>query len=355
MVQKIALWKDLRVQPSTSIVKAIEIIDSAGLQIALVTDEAGKLLGTVTDGDIRRGILRGVALSGPVQEIMHKTPTVGQTSMSRDQLFDLFQNHGIRQIPVVDEKGVVQGLYVLEDFLNRKAYENPVVIMAGGLGRRLYPLTKDTPKPMLKVGSKPILENILESFVTQGFKKFYFSVNYKADVVKEHFGNGSRFGVQIQYLEEETSMGTAGSLTLLPAKSNLPMIVMNGDLLTKVNFSQLLDFHERQKAEATMCVREYEFQVPYGVVTMDSEKNRVFSIDEKPTHRFFVNGGIYVLNPEVLPMIPKGERYDMTTLFSSLIEKKRPTGAFPVREYWMDIGRLDDFEKANGEIESILK
>jgi NDP-sugar pyrophosphorylase family protein len=216
--------------------------------------------------------------------------------------------------------------------------------MAGGLGSRLQPLTNECPKPMLRVGNKPILETILDNFIDYGFQRFYFAINYKADIITEHFGNGSKWGVDIRYLHEDRRLGTAGALSLLPEKIIDPLVVMNGDLLTKTNFKQLLDFHSLQAGLATMCVSEYDFQVPYGVVrTKDS---RILGIDEKPIHRFFVNAGIYVLEPAALKSIPSATYFDMPSLFDCIIAIDFDTSVFPVREYWLDIGHMNDFDRA---------
>ena len=210
------------------------------------------------------------------------------------------------------------------------------------------PLTDQCPKPLLKVGQRPLLETIILNFINYGFHNFYVSVNYKADMIKQYFGDGSRWNVSINYIEEPERMGTAGSLSLLPKKSiKEPLIIMNGDLLTKANFRHLLDFHLQHKAEATMCVREYSLQIPYGVVT--SDRHRLTAINEKPTHRFFVNAGIYVLQPEVLNQIPRNQYMDMPSLFDLLIKNQQETAVFPIREYWLDIGRISDFEQANNE------
>jgi NDP-sugar pyrophosphorylase family protein len=224
--------------------------------------------------------------------------------------------------------------------------------MAGGLVNRLRPLTDECPKPMLKVGNKPLLETIVENFIEYGFHRFYISVNYMADVVESYFGDGSRWGVDIEYLHEEHRLGTAGALSLLPETPTEAILVMNGDLLTKVNFKQLLDFHYGHQAQATMCVREYDFQVPYGVVKIDGQ--RITSIDEKPIQRFFVNAGIYVLEPEALDLISSNIFFDMTTLFEKLIELKKEPAVFPIREYWLDIGHLADYNRANGEYRDIF-
>ncbi len=258
----------------------------------------------------------------------------------------------IRHIPVVNENGSVIKLELWTELFSSQERDNLVVLMAGGLGSRLSPLTNECPKPLLKIGSKPILETILESFTETGFRKFYITVNYKAEMVEEYFGDGEKWGVEIHYIREEKSLGTAGALGLLPEKPVRPLIIMNGDVLTKVNFGQLLDFHRQHQAQATMCVRDYDFQIPYGVAKM--EKHRLTRIDEKPLQRYFVNAGIYVLDPEVLELIPKNDYYDMTDLFSKLMEYKCETAGFPLREYWIDVGRISDFERANGEFARIF-
>jgi NDP-sugar pyrophosphorylase family protein len=224
--------------------------------------------------------------------------------------------------------------------------------MAGGLGTRLGALTKDCPKPLLRVGNKPLMETIIDSCKEYGFTKFYITVNYKAEMLQAYFGDGSRWGVQIQYIKETSRMGTAGALSLLPERIDQPILVMNADVLTKVNLQQLIEFHLDHEAAATVCVREYDFQVPYGVVKIN--KHRLFEIEEKPIHRFFVSAGVYVLNPETIHLIPKNEFYDMPVLLKKLIEMQKETVVFPIREYWLDIGRMDDYERANGEYSDIF-
>jgi dTDP-glucose pyrophosphorylase len=346
-------WHKTLIGPDTSIQSAIAVLDEAGLQICLVVDGERHLLGTVTDGDIRRGILRGVALADPIQAIMNTRFRFGRPSDSPAHLLDVLNSAVIHQLPIVAPDGRVVDL-VLDTELHRRHEPRPnwVVLMAGGLGNRLRPLTDDTPKPLLKVGRKPLLETIVDNFVAMDFRRFYISVNYRADQVKDHFGDGSAFGCEIRYLEEKDRLGTAGALSLMPERPEAPFVVMNGDVLTKVNFASLIKFHDEQGAEATMCVREYDFQVPYGVVNLDGD--RIASVVEKPVQSFFVNAGIYTISPSALDLVPKGRYFDMPELFSTLIAGQRSTSAFPVREYWIDIGRLDDFERANGEFASIF-
>ncbi|MBU1229974.1 MAG: nucleotidyltransferase family protein [Proteobacteria bacterium] len=337
-------WKSVLIGPETPSIDAVRLIDSSRLQIALVVDQGGRLLGTVTDGDVRRAILAGKALSCPVSEIMFRTPTTAPPEADRETLLGVMQAKVLRQIPIVDECGRVMGLETMMDLLARQVLPNAVVLMAGGRGQRLRPLTDLCPKPLLRIGDKPILEIILENFVAQGFRKFFISVNYMADKVEEHFAGGERFGVSIEYLREDQPLGTAGALKLLPDMGDLPFLVMNGDLLTKVNFSHLLDFHTGQQASATMCVRPYTATIPFGVVHVDDHK--LVRIEEKPSQTVFVNAGIYALSPSALAQIPGDEPYDMPMLFQALMRRGEAALVFPVREYWIDIGRVGDYEKA---------
>lgn len=345
-------WKDILVAPDTSVRETIQIIDAGAMKIALVVDNHKCLIGTITDGDIRRGILAGVPLDAPAERVMNPQPTTATMDESRDAIMAIMRNKCLQQIPLLDENNRVVGIEFLENLLKIRHRKNPVVLMAGGLGTRLHPLTNDCPKPLLKIGSKPILEIILENFIEFGFSRFYLSVNYKAQMIEDYFGDGSRWGVEISYIRETTRMGTAGALSLLPEQFADAVVVMNGDILTKVNFDQLLNFHMEQRSTATMCVREYDHQIPYGVVTIDGE--RLVSIEEKPIRKFFVSAGVYVLEPETLASVPTDTLFDMPTLFENLLERAAPVVVFPVREYWLDIGRMDDLERANGEFNEVF-
>ncbi|MFD2170091.1 nucleotidyltransferase family protein [Tumebacillus lipolyticus] len=345
-------WRQILIPPTASILQAIETIDQGALQIALIVSENNRLLGTVTDGDVRRGILRGVSLDRPVADIMNDHPITASSQDTQETILATMKLRRLQQIPILDQSGIVIGVQVLADMLRAGQRDNWVVLMAGGLGTRLAPLTNECPKPLLKVGSKPLLETIMQNFIEYGFHKFYLSVNYKAEMIRDYFGDGSRFGVEIRYVHEEKRMGTAGALSLLPERPDETFFVMNGDLLTKVNFQQLLDFHGEHGAMGTMCVREYDFQIPYGVVKTD--RHRLQGIVEKPVEHFFVNAGIYVLEPSCIDLIPAGEYYDMPSLFEQLIEQQRETSVFPIREYWMDIGQMADYERANGEFAEVF-
>ncbi len=345
-------WKASLVKKDESIRNVIHVIDNNSMQIALIVDETGYLLGTVTDGDIRRAILRGNSLENAISEIMNTKPTVANPSQDKREVLAIMRKKQINHIPVVDREGRVVGLETIQSIVTPEVRANRVVLMAGGLGSRLRPLTEDCPKPLLKVGGKPVLETTIENLIAYGLNKFTLTVNYKADMLLDYFGDGSKWGVEIDYIFEEKRMGTAGALSLMKTKPAEPFIVMNGDLLTKVNAAGLLDYHEGQGADATMCVRDYEIQVPYGVINV--EKERLIGIEEKPVYRHFVNAGIYVLSPETLDIIPKDEFYDMTTLFEDLIKRKHHTSVFPIREYWLDIGRMEDYERANGEFSKVF-
>lgn len=345
-------WKEVLISPTTSILEAIKIIDATSLQIALVVDENKRLLGTLTDGDVRRSILKGISLTDPVQTVMKREFTCVSITETRDNILRLMKEKQFHQVPVLDENQCIVGLELLDELLSIKKRDNVIVLMAGGLGTRLGSLTKECPKPLLKVGNKAVLETIIDSCKEYGFQKFVISVNYKAEMIQNYCGDGSQWGVDISYIHESKRLGTAGAIGLLQEIPAHPILVMNADVLTKVNFQHLLDFHSDHESVATMCVREYYFQVPYGVVQID--KQRLLGIEEKPVHRFFVSAGIYILNPEILSIVPKDEYFDMPSLFEKLIENKNVINVFPIREYWLDIGKLDDFEQANGEYNEVF-
>lgn len=340
-------WKENVVDPQTPLRDTIVRIDRSGQQIALVVDDAGRLAGVLSDGDVRRAVLRGLDLSAPTAGFMNPSPITALVTSSAAERLTIMRRKVLRHLPLLDESGCVVGLSTLESLMGGMERPNPVVLMVGGMGTRLMPLTRDCPKPMLPVGGKPILESILESFYEQGFRRFYFSVNYLAQTFKNHFGDGSRWGVDIRYLHEDKRLGTAGALSLLPELPDEPLLVMNGDLLTRVRFDNLLDFHLEHQALATMAVREYDFQVPYGVVRLNGDK--ILAIEEKPVQRFFVNAGIYALSPQAVSLIPRDTFFDMPSLFDQLMQAKRPTSAYPLREYWLDIGRIEEFERAQRE------
>jgi dTDP-glucose pyrophosphorylase len=340
-------WRDIAIGPEVNVRLAWETIDHGAMQITLVVDSEGHLLGTVTDGDIRRAVLRGKGLDAPITDVMNGNPVTGLAEETHESWQRTMHRHSLRHLPILDTRGRVVDL-VRYDLPLEPERSTPVVIMAGGLGTRLRPLTENTPKPMIPVGPKPVLETIVENFAAQGFVHLYLCLNYKGDVIRKHFGDGRKFGVRITYLQEDRRLGTAGALSLLPQRPDEPVIVMNGDLLTKVDFVRLLDFHERQGFVATMAMREHQQQVPYGVLRI-GDGYVVEELVEKPIERYYVNAGIYILNPETLDLVPDQKFYDMPTLFNTLMAQGRKVGGFPLRDYWVDIGRLEDLERASAE------
>lgn len=346
-------WKKTLITAEAPVSQAVAVLDSSKAQICLVVDDDRRLLGTVTDGDVRRGILRGLALDQPVTQVMRSDPLTAGPDDSTEEIVALMQASLIRRIPLVDARGVVVGLSRIEDMQGpRPLHENLVVLMAGGLGTRLRPLTEEVPKPLIKVGGRPILDTIISNFVRQRFSRFRISVNYKAEMITSHCGDGRRWGAEIAYIHEAEKMGTAGPLALLQERPQMPVIVMNGDVLTKVNFETLLDFHRDHGGLATMCVREYDFQVPYGVVNTDG--HTITGITEKPVHTFFVNAGIYVLDPGVFDLMQPGQARDMPDLFQAIIDRGLGASVFPVTEYWADIGRFADLERANCDFPALF-
>ncbi|MER2154599.1 MAG: nucleotidyltransferase family protein [Solibacillus sp.] len=345
-------WENIVLHTRQTLFETMKIIDETSLQFAVVVDEDNHLLGTVTDGDIRRGILRGEGLEVPINLIMNSNPFSAKYGLKTNTYKQLMKSKNLKQLPIVnDQNQVVDILFI--DHLQTPTNKNQVILMLGGLGKRLRPLTNDIPKPMLKVGNKPIVESIIEGFKQYGYTNFIFSVNYKKEVIQDYFQNGNIMGISIDYIEEKKRMGTAGALSLLENRPTEPFFVMNGDLLTQVNFDQLMQFHQEQNAVATMCVREYEYQVPYGVIETDGVE--LISIKEKPINRSFVNAGIYVLSPEVFEYIPVDTFFDMPSLFEALINQGKKTSVFPIHEYWLDIGRVDDFNRANEQYKGLVE
>lgn len=340
-------WKSTVIAPEDSVEKALHVLDEGGLRIVMVVGADRRLAGVITDGDIRRALLRRVDFSAPAAEIMNARPVVARVGATREALSGLMEQHSLLHVPLVDEADRLVGLETLRELLQAQRRDNWVFLMAGGMGSRLRPLTDDCPKPLLPVGGKPILESILESFVASGFHRFCISVHYMAERIKAHFGDGRRWGVTIEYVEEETPLGTGGALGLLPDTGSLPILMMNGDVLTRLDFGSLLDFHRVQEAALTLCVREYDMQVPFGVV--EGEGSSVTGIIEKPVHSFFVNAGVYVVGPEAIALSRPPRRLDMPDLVQSLISGQRKVAMFPIHEYWLDVGRMEDFQRAQGD------
>lgn len=346
-------WERTLITPETILRDALDVIDKAGSQIALVVDTDRHLLGTLSDGDMRRALLRGVSLDDRVQSAMHRNPTVAIHDEDLQSVVAHIRRLGLHHMPRVDRNNRVVGLTLLDDVMLVQPRENWVVIMAGGLGTRLAELTRDTPKPMLKVGSRPLLETIVRGYADQGFRRFYFAVNYKSEQIEAHFGDGSALGIEVRYLREQQRMGTAGALSLLPQRPTLPFIVTNADLLTNEDHCGMVDLHVASGADATMGVRPYELQVPFGVV---QERNgRILGIEEKPTQIFTVSAGMYVLSPQVLDLVPSGQFFDMPSMFDVMVREGLHTRCHRVDGYWLDIGQLPDYERAKVDFEKVFK
>jgi dTDP-glucose pyrophosphorylase len=347
-------WKQSTLKAEDTIAAAIEVLEREALRIVLIIDEEFRLLGTVTDGDIRRALMRYGALTTQLKLIMNQDPVVASANEEKSVLLKKMSSRNLLHIPLLDESRRLVGMETFQHLVKKPVFDNVVFLMAGGFGTRLHPLTLDIPKPLLKVGSKPILETIINQFISSGFHNFYISTHYKAQMVKEHFGNGEKWDVNIKYINETTPRGTAGALGLLPKDiPDLPVLVMNGDLLTQLNHERLLTYHNEQKGIATMCVREYDFEVPYGVV--ETEDARITSIVEKPRYSFFVNAGVYVLDTELIRRVNGGEYLDMPNLLSNSIAKGETVNIFPLHEYWLDIGNMPDYDRANSDVQSFAE
>lgn len=341
-------YRSILVSTSTSIGDAIRLMDASAMEIVLVVDGRGRLAGTVTDGDVRRGLLRGVTLDAPVQTVMHARPLTAPPGTPREEILRTLQARHLRHMPIVDEAGSLVGLELLGDLIGRpEGRENPVVILAGGLGTRLRPLTEDTPKPLLPVGSRSLLETLIEQVASYGFRDLYLAVGYRADQVERQLGDGSRLQVRIRYVREPEPLGTAGAIRLLQGELRHPFLVVNGDLLTKANFGHLLDFHHSEKYDLTMGVTSYHHRVPFGVVEV--AKGLVVALEEKPEQSWLVSAGMYVLNPSVVTLVPSQGPFDMPALIRAVLARGRQVGAFPVHEYWLDVGAPEEYQRAHTE------
>lgn len=328
-----------------SIMDALATIDRTDARIALVVDDAGKLVGSVTDGDIRRGLLKNIALTESLENVMHHAPHALPVSTPRDRILGMMESAGIRQIPLLVKDGTIAGIVTYEELLgqNHVPRPNPVIIMAGGKGKRLLPITSDIPKPMVLVGNKPILEWIIKRLQHQGFRDFHLAVNYLGHVVEQYFGDGRRFGCSISYTREKEFMGTAGALSLLEKEFLHPLVVTNGDILASIEFGDVVDFHKSSGAVATICARAHNVQVPYGVLQV--KDGMLASIEEKPVYEDLISAGMYVINPEVLATIPRDRPTDMPSVLTTLVKNKKKVAVYTIQDEWRDIGRHDELEQ----------
>jgi dTDP-glucose pyrophosphorylase len=330
-----------------SIHDAILAIDEGAVQMAFVVDESEVLLGTITDGDVRRGLLKGLTLAAPASEIMNTSFRWVREGAPPREARELMRRELLHQVPVLDGHGRIVELVLLDDLFLHKPIDNWVILMAGGRGQRLHPLTHSQPKPMVDVGGRPLLEAILATCIKEGFQTFFISVNYLKQQIIDYFGDGSAWNVDVRYLEEEQPLGTAGPLGLIPSRPYEPVIVINGDILSRVDLPGLLRFHREHGAAATLCVRAYETQIPFGVVMVDGIHMQSF--EEKPVLTHFVNAGVYVLNPEILDLLPSGQPFDMPQLLALAKDSGQNVAVFPIHEYWLDVGTPSALDQAKGD------
>lgn len=337
-------WRKALLPVDSSLQQAIRCLDQSALQIAIVTAQDGRMVGTLTDGDIRRGLLRGLELGSPVEDIIHRDPLVVPPQWGRDIVLQLMQANKLRQLPVVDEQGSVVGLHLWDDLSAPAHRPNVMVVMAGGRGTRLLPHTEHCPKPLLPVGGKPMLEHIIQRAKAEGFHRFVLAIHYLGQMIEDYFRDGQQWQVEIEYVREQTPLGTAGALGLLGKRPDEPFLVTNGDVLTDIHYGELLDFHCRHRAAATMAVRLHEWQHPFGVVKTKGVD--IVGFEEKPVSRSHINAGVYVLEPSALDAVGSGEHCDMPTLFARLQENAARTIVYPMHEPWLDVGRPDDLDRA---------
>jgi len=342
--------RDLTVRLNATIRDAMAAVELGAAAIAVVTDESGKLLGVLTDGDLRRALLKGAALDSPVEAFMTRKCRVVDASVERADVLDIMRAQGIQQIPIVDADFRLRGLHQLREIVGGVQRFNWAVLMAGGRGKRLDPLTRTVPKPMLPVAGRPILERLVLHLVGFGFRRIFISVQYLGDVITEHFGNGADFGCSVEYLVEEQPLGTGGCLSQLPEAPAEPLVVMNGDLITDVDLHGLLQFHDQGGYLATVCVREYTHTVPYGV--LDVRDGEILGITEKPTCSWMANAGVYVLNPDLVSRVPKNQECSMPELLQSALVQGERIGAFPLDREWIDVGHFEQLRRAQGKAAS---
>jgi dTDP-glucose pyrophosphorylase len=341
------IWRKAILPDNAIIQDAISNLDKVAIRIVLVINDSGELQGTISDGDIRRGLLRGLNLNSSIESIIHHNPLVVTEEIGREDVRKLMVANKIQQVPVVDDRHHIVGLYLWDEIAAPLIRPNMMVIMAGGKGTRLLPHTENCPKPMLTVSGKPMLEHIIERAKQEGFSHFVLAINYLGHVIEEYFGDGNRLQVRIDYLKEQSPLGTAGALGLLNPRPTLPFAVTNGDVMTDIHYGELLDFHSRHNAAATMAVRVHEWQHPFGVVQTNGID--IIGFEEKPVHRSHINAGVYVLEPEALGFLEREVHCDMPTLFERLQAKDKRTAAYPIHEPWLDVGRVDDLNRANNK------
>ncbi|QAT40528.1 nucleotidyltransferase family protein [Clostridium sp. JN-9] len=335
-----------------SIRQALQCIDTGARGIALLVNKDKTLVGTITDGDIRRAILKGTSLEDSVEKVAHFNPVSVNQSMTREEIKDIFIKKAVKDIPIVDDNNRVIDLISINDILLPEGKKNPVIIMAGGLGTRLKNLTKEIPKPMLKVGQDPMLQHIINNFKQYGYNKILLSVNYKSEIIENYFQDGFSYGVKINYIKETKRLGTAGGIKLAREYIDTPFFVINGDIFTNLNVENMMNFHIENNYDITVGTIRHAFQIPYGVI--DAEKNNIKQLKEKPVVEYLINGGVYCLKPDIINLIPDNQYFEITDLINICIKNGRKVGSYEIKDYWMDIGKIEDYNKANKDIYDLI-
>ena len=341
------LWRNALLPLSATIGDAVKALNETSLKIVLVENDSGVFQGTISDGDIRRGLLRGLDFDSPIDQVTHRNALVAPPNLGRKMVLQLMAVNRIQQIPIIDEKQHVIGLHTWDEISVQEERDNIFVIMAGGKGSRLHPQTEDCPKPLLVVQGKPILEHIIDRAKLEGFKHFVIAVHYLGEMIEEFFGNGEKFDIDIKYLREEVPLGTAGSLGLLDPIPQLPFVVANGDVISDLQYGDMLDFHNTHSADATMAVKLHEWQNPFGVVETDGI--RITGYEEKPITLTKVNAGVYILEPSTIKYLDASKYCDMPRLFQIIEGNSGQLIAYPLHEKWLDVGQPDDLLRARQE------
>jgi dTDP-glucose pyrophosphorylase len=346
-------WRQAILPANSTIEQAIRNLDQVAIKIVLVVNERAELEGTLSDGDIRRGLLKGLNLNSLITSVIHRNALVVPLDMGREMVMQLMVANKIQQIPVVNEKHHVIGLHLWDEITTPPVRPNLMIIMAGGMGKRLRPHTENCPKPMLPVAGKPMLHHIVERAKSEGFSHFVLAINYLGHIIEDYFGNGEWLQVQIDYLREQSPLGTAGALGLFNTDPADPFVVTNGDVITDIRYGELLDFHVRHDAAGTMAVRMHEWQHPFGIVQMQGVE--IVGFEEKPIARSYINAGVYALDPAALSVLTRDAHCDMPTLFERLQARDKRTVAYPMHEPWLDVGRPVDWKQAEVEVSNMKK
>jgi dTDP-glucose pyrophosphorylase len=339
--------KNYCIRPDASIIECMRSMDITGAGIALAVDSEFRLIGTISDGDVRKALVKGFPLDSSIATHINRSCFYVLPTVPRAEVLDIMQARRFEQVPIVDEQGKVIGLHLLHDILGKIARPNWAVVMAGGKGMRLRPLTENIPKPMIRVAGRPLLERIILHLVSYGIRRIFISVNHLAQVIEDYFEDGSKYGTKIEYLREDHPLGSGGTISLLPEIPEQALLVMNGDLIVDTNFTDMIEFHSQNDFFATMGVYSYFHQVPFGCVEI--QDNRLAGLEEKPVLEKMVNAGIYVLSPQAVSAIPKNTYFPITTLFEDAIKNNLACGTFHVEKEWLDIGTPQQLRQARGE------